>query len=202
MATFIELGVGFNPDLTARDNVVINAIMLGLTPAEARERYDAVIDFAELHEFEDLKLKNYSSGMFVRLAFATMIQVDADVLLIDEVLAVGDVELPAQVPRGARRHPRARAHDPVRDARHADGRGEVRPRAAARARRAGRARATRSRWPAQYDQLNFSRQANARRGQGQRRGDGTRGGARRLGRGRARRSAPPPSSATARARST
>ena len=91
MATFIELGVGFNPDLTARDNVVINAIMLGLTPAEARTRYDAVIDFAELREFEDLKLKNYSSGMYVRLAFATMIQVDADILLIDEVLAVGDV---------------------------------------------------------------------------------------------------------------
>ena len=91
MATFIELGVGFNPDLTARDNVVINAIMLGLTPAEARARYDEVIDFAELREFEDLKLKNYSSGMYVRLAFATMIQVDADILLIDEVLAVGDV---------------------------------------------------------------------------------------------------------------
>ena len=91
MATFIELGVGFNPDLTARDNVVINAIMLGLTPNEARRRYDAVIDFAELREFEDLKLKNYSSGMYVRLAFATMIQVDADILLIDEVLAVGDV---------------------------------------------------------------------------------------------------------------
>ena len=91
MATFIELGVGFNPDLTARDNVVINAIMLGLTPAEARARYDAVIEFAELREFEDLKLKNYSSGMYVRLAFATMIQVDADILLIDEVLAVGDV---------------------------------------------------------------------------------------------------------------
>lgn len=91
MATFIELGVGFNPDLTARENVVINAIMLGLTPAEARARYDAVIDFAELREFEDLKLKNYSSGMYVRLAFATMIQVDADILMIDEVLAVGDV---------------------------------------------------------------------------------------------------------------
>ncbi len=91
IATFIELGVGFNPDLTARDNVVINAIMLGLTPAEARARYDAVIDFAELREFEDLKLKNYSSGMYVRLAFATMVQVDADILLVDEVLAVGDV---------------------------------------------------------------------------------------------------------------
>ena len=57
MATFIELGVGFNPDLSAQDNVVINAIMLGLTPTEARARYDAVIDFAELREFEDLKLR-------------------------------------------------------------------------------------------------------------------------------------------------
>ncbi len=96
MATFIELGVGFNPDLTARDNVIINAIMLGLTPAEARYRYDAVIDFSELREFEDLKLKNYSSGMYVRLAFATMIQVDADILVIDEVLAVGDASFQAK----------------------------------------------------------------------------------------------------------
>ena len=90
MSTFIELGVGFNPDLAARDNVILNAIMLGLNPSEARERYEHVIDFAELREFEDLKLKNYSSGMHVRLAFAVMIQVDADILLIDEVLAVGD----------------------------------------------------------------------------------------------------------------
>jgi ABC-type polysaccharide/polyol phosphate transport system ATPase subunit len=90
MAPFIELGVGFNPDLTARDNVVLNSVMLGLSPAEARKRFDAVIEFAELEEFVDLKLKNYSSGMHVRLAFAVMTQVDADVLLIDEVLAVGD----------------------------------------------------------------------------------------------------------------
>ncbi|MGI8945083.1 MAG: ABC transporter ATP-binding protein [Thermoleophilaceae bacterium] len=96
MATFIELGVGFNPDLTARDNVIINATMLGLTPAEAGRRYDAVIDFSELREFEDLKLKNYSSGMYVRLAFATMIQVDADILVIDEVLAVGDASFQAK----------------------------------------------------------------------------------------------------------
>jgi len=90
MSTFIELGVGFNNDLPARDNVMINATMLGLSPREARRRYDAVIDFAELREFEDLKLKNYSSGMEVRLAFSVMMQVDAEVLLIDEVLAVGD----------------------------------------------------------------------------------------------------------------
>jgi ABC-type polysaccharide/polyol phosphate transport system ATPase subunit len=90
LSPFIELGVGFNPDLTARENVVINAVMLGLSPAEARRRFDEVIAFAELEEFVDLKLKNYSSGMHVRLAFAVMVQVEADVLLIDEVLAVGD----------------------------------------------------------------------------------------------------------------
>ena len=90
LSTFIELGVGFNPDLAARDNVVLNAIMLGLTPRQARERVDSVLEFAELEEFVDLKLKNYSSGMHVRLAFAVMIQVEADILLVDEVLAVGD----------------------------------------------------------------------------------------------------------------
>jgi ABC-type polysaccharide/polyol phosphate transport system ATPase subunit len=90
LSTFIELGVGFNPDLAARDNVVLNGIMMGLSPREARARYDAVIDFAELREFEELKLKNYSSGMHVRLAFSVAIQVDAEILLVDEVLAVGD----------------------------------------------------------------------------------------------------------------
>jgi ABC-2 type transport system ATP-binding protein len=90
VSTFIELGVGFNPDLAARDNVALNGIMLGLSPRDARERFERVIEFAELEEFVDLKLKNYSSGMHVRLAFSVMIQVDADILLIDEVLAVGD----------------------------------------------------------------------------------------------------------------
>ncbi|HEY4095226.1 MAG TPA: ABC transporter ATP-binding protein [Baekduia sp.] len=90
VSTFIELGVGFNLDLPARDNILINATMLGLSQREARQRIDAVLDFAELREFVDLKLKNYSSGMLVRLAFSVMIQVDADILLIDEVLAVGD----------------------------------------------------------------------------------------------------------------
>ena len=90
LSTFIELGVGFNPELAAQDNVVMNGIMMGLSPREARRRFDSVIEFAELEEFKDLKLKNYSSGMHVRLAFAVAIQVDADILLIDEVLAVGD----------------------------------------------------------------------------------------------------------------
>jgi len=90
LSTFIELGVGFNPDLVAFDNVALNGIMMGLSPREARARYQRVIEFAELEEFQDLKLKNYSSGMHVRLAFSVAIQVDADILLIDEVLAVGD----------------------------------------------------------------------------------------------------------------
>ena len=96
LSPFIELGVGFNPDLTARDNVVINAIMLGLTRKEARARFDEIIAFAELEEFVDLKLKNYSSGMSVRLGFSTAIQVDADVLVVDEVLAVGDASFQAK----------------------------------------------------------------------------------------------------------
>jgi ABC-type polysaccharide/polyol phosphate transport system ATPase subunit len=90
MSTFIELGVGFNPDLPARDNALLNATMLGLSPREARKRFDSVIDFAELGDFVEMKIKNYSSGMLVRLAFAVMIHVDAEILLIDEVLAVGD----------------------------------------------------------------------------------------------------------------
>jgi ABC-type polysaccharide/polyol phosphate transport system ATPase subunit len=90
LSPFIELGVGFNPDLTARDNVIINAIMLGLTRREAQARFDSIIEFAGLEDFVDLKLKNYSSGMSVRLGFSVAIQVDADVVLVDEVLAVGD----------------------------------------------------------------------------------------------------------------
>ena len=90
LSPFIELGVGFNPDLTARDNVLINAVMMGLSPRDARARLDQVIAFAELERFVDQKLKNYSSGMQVRLAFSVMVQSDPDVMLIDEVLAVGD----------------------------------------------------------------------------------------------------------------
>ena len=90
MAPFIELGVGFNPELTARENVVLNGVLMGLTLREARRRLDAVLEFAELEHFVDLKLKNYSSGMMVRLAFAITVESHADIMLIDEVLAVGD----------------------------------------------------------------------------------------------------------------
>jgi ABC-2 type transport system ATP-binding protein len=90
LAPFIELGVGSNPELTARENVVLNGVMMGLGRRAAARRLDSVLDFAELQEFVDLKLKNYSSGMMVRLAFAVMVEANADVMLVDEVLAVGD----------------------------------------------------------------------------------------------------------------
>src|SRR3954452_18441398 len=90
LAPFIELGVGFNPELTSRENVVLNGVLMGLGRREARRKLDAVLDFAGLREFSDLKLKNYSSGMMVRLAFSVMVEADADIMLIDEVLAVGD----------------------------------------------------------------------------------------------------------------
>jgi ABC-type polysaccharide/polyol phosphate transport system ATPase subunit len=92
LSAFIELGVGFNPELTARDNVRINATLLGLSKRELAERYDEIVAFAELERFMDQKLKNFSSGMQVRLAYAIAIQVTFDILLLDEVLAVGDAE--------------------------------------------------------------------------------------------------------------
>ena len=90
LSPFIELGVGFNPELNARDNVRINGTLLGLSKRELEQRFDEIIAFAELERFVDQKLKNYSSGMQVRLAFSIAIQVPFDVLLLDEVLAVGD----------------------------------------------------------------------------------------------------------------
>jgi ABC-type polysaccharide/polyol phosphate transport system ATPase subunit/ABC-type polysaccharide/polyol phosphate export permease len=90
LAPFVELGVDLRPDLSARDNVILNATMLGLSRSEACDRVDAILAFAGLEEFETMRLRNFSSGMKVRLAFSVAIQVDADVLLVDEVLAVGD----------------------------------------------------------------------------------------------------------------
>jgi ABC-type polysaccharide/polyol phosphate transport system ATPase subunit len=90
VSPFIELGVGFNPELTALDNVIVNAALLGIPRQEALARFPEIIEFAELERFVDLKLKNYSSGMQVRLGFASTIQADADIYLVDEVLAVGD----------------------------------------------------------------------------------------------------------------
>lgn len=90
LTPFIELGIGFNPELTGRENIFLNGAILGLTRKEIRAKYDEIVDFAELHKFMDQKLKNYSSGMQVRLAFSIAMQAHNDILLIDEVLAVGD----------------------------------------------------------------------------------------------------------------
>src|SRR3990170_2480713 len=90
LSPFIELGVGFNVELSARDNIRMNGTLAGLTKRELDERFDDILAFSELERFVDQKLKNYSSGMLVRLAYSIAIQIPFDVLLLDEVLAVGD----------------------------------------------------------------------------------------------------------------
>lgn len=90
LVPFIELGVGFNPELTGRENVYMNGALLGFSNEEMDAMYDDIWEFAELQDFQDQKLKNYSSGMQVRLAFSIAIRAQGDILLLDEVLAVGD----------------------------------------------------------------------------------------------------------------
>jgi ABC-type polysaccharide/polyol phosphate transport system ATPase subunit len=90
ISALIELGAGFHPEISGRENVFINGIMLGLTKRQIQERFDEIVEFAELQEFIDAPVKTYSSGMYMRLGFAVAIHVDPDVLLVDEVLAVGD----------------------------------------------------------------------------------------------------------------
>ena len=90
VSALIELGAGFHPEISGRENVAINGVMLGLTRKEVVRRFDAIVDFAEMRDFIDAPVKTYSSGMYMRLGFAVAIHVDPDVLLIDEVLAVGD----------------------------------------------------------------------------------------------------------------
>jgi len=92
LVPFIELGVGFNPELTGRENVYLNGALLGFSRKEIDDRYDDIVKFAELEDFMDQKLKNYSSGMQVRLAFSVATRAEADILLVDEVLAVGDAD--------------------------------------------------------------------------------------------------------------
>jgi lipopolysaccharide transport system ATP-binding protein len=90
VAALVELGAGFHPDFSGRENVEINGIILGLSRKEVRERFDAIVRFADIGDFIDAPVRTYSSGMFMRLAFSVAIHVEPDVLLIDEVLAVGD----------------------------------------------------------------------------------------------------------------
>ncbi len=90
VSPLIELGAGFHPDLTGRENVFLNACILGMSGKEIRERFDDIVNFAELWDFIDTPIKRYSSGMYVRLGFAVAIHSDPEILLVDEVLAVGD----------------------------------------------------------------------------------------------------------------
>jgi ABC-type polysaccharide/polyol phosphate transport system ATPase subunit len=90
MSSLIELGAGFHPDLTGRENIFLNGTILGLGEAEIREKFDSIVSFAELERFIDTPVKHYSSGMYVRLGFSVAIHVDPDILLVDEVLSVGD----------------------------------------------------------------------------------------------------------------
>lgn len=90
ISALIELGAGFHPEISGRENVFINGIMLGLSKREVQRRFDEIVDFAELRDFIDAPVKTYSSGMYMRLGFAVAIHVDPDILLVDEVLAVGD----------------------------------------------------------------------------------------------------------------
>jgi ABC-2 type transport system ATP-binding protein len=87
---FLELGVGFNPELTGRENIFLNGTILGMTKKYLWSKYDEIVDFSEIGEFIDLQVKNYSSGMYIRLAFSVAIQAQADIYLMDEVLSVGD----------------------------------------------------------------------------------------------------------------
>ncbi len=91
VSPFLELGIGFNAELSARDNIFLNAAILKIPKGKVEEKFDEIIEFAELEEFVDMKLKHYSSGMYVRLAFSVAIQAEAEIFIMDEVLAVGDI---------------------------------------------------------------------------------------------------------------
>lgn len=90
IAPLIELGAGFHPELTGRENIFLNGIILGLSKKEVTDRFSEIVDFAELWEFIDQPIKHYSSGMYLRLAFSVAVHTNPDILLIDEILAVGD----------------------------------------------------------------------------------------------------------------
>ena len=96
VAPLIELGVGFHPELTGEENIYLNASLYGFSNAEIRRRYDAIVDFSGLNSFIDVPVKNYSTGMYLRLGFSVAVHLDPDILVTDEILAVGDAEFQAK----------------------------------------------------------------------------------------------------------
>ncbi len=92
VAALLELGSGFNPEFTGRENIFVYGVILGLTKKEISKKFDAIVDFAEVREFIDQPIKTYSSGMFIRLAFSTAAHINTEIILLDETLAVGDIQ--------------------------------------------------------------------------------------------------------------
>src|SRR5205807_7550143 len=96
VASLLEVGTGFHPELTGRENIYLNGAILGMTREEIRRKFDEIVAFAEVEQFLDTPVKHYSSGMYVRLAFAVAAQLEPEILIVDEVLAVGDAEFQAK----------------------------------------------------------------------------------------------------------
>ena len=145
IAALLELGAGFNPEFTGRENVYLNGEIMGLSRAEIDKAMPSIEAFAEIGEFIERPVKEYSSGMYVRLAFSTAIHVDPEILIVDEALAVGDAVFANRCVRKFRGTARAQDHGAVRFARSGPGEAALRPRdpAAERPHRsAGRAEAT------------------------------------------------------------
>ncbi len=145
VSALLELGAGFNPEFSGRDNVYLNGSILGLTTRQIDQRYQDIEAFAEIGDFIDQPVKTYSSGMVVRLAFAVAINVDPEILLVDEALAVGDIYFRQRCMRKVHELRAARRHHPVRLARHRRREGHRRPRPVAGPRPPGGDRRTRPR---------------------------------------------------------
>ena len=113
LAPLIELGAGFHHELTGRENILLNGLLMGYSKREMLEREQRIVDFAEIGDFIDSPVKQYSSGMYMRLAFSVATEIDPEILLIDEILAVGDAALPAKVLRAAPELPQGGQDNPV-----------------------------------------------------------------------------------------
>lgn len=114
----LEVGTGFHPELTGRENVYLNGAILGMTKAEIDRKFDQIVEFAEMEKFIDTPVKRYSSGMYVKLAFAVAAHLDSEIMVMDEVLAVGDMKFQQNVSaNGRRRQPRG-PHSPLRQPQH------------------------------------------------------------------------------------